>query len=101
MSCAASSPKIAAFQCAKPLVATEVPTVAPSPAHRCVNQFLQLELNPTALRRCLHHENHEHVVDGIDEEELAGNAVPAIFAERPLRVRPHRDAHGKAEAETA
>ncbi len=37
----------------------------------------------------------------IDEEERAGDAVPAIFAERQSRVGRLRRPHGKAEAEPA
>ena len=49
----------------------------------------------------MHHEYGEHVIGGVDEEEGAADAVPAVFAERPLRIRRHRGADGKAEAEAA
>ena len=49
---------------------------------RLIDQRLQLGLDPSALRRRLHHADHEHVVVGIDEEESAADAVPAIFADR-------------------
>ncbi len=65
------------------------------------DQRLQLELDASALRRRLHHEDDEHVVGGIDEEEGSADAVPAIFAERPLGICRHRGADRKAEAETA
>src|ERR1700694_565915 len=50
---------------------------------RLIDQPLQRQLNPSALRRRLRHEDHEHIVLRIDKEEGAGDAVPAVFAKRP------------------
>src|ERR1700738_936466 len=50
-----------------------------SPSQGLINESLQRQLNPAALRGRLHHTDHEHVVDRIDEEERAGGAVPAVF----------------------
>src|SRR5882672_11011862 len=48
---------------------------------------LQRQLDTTALRRGLHHADNEHVVLGIDKIEAAARAFPAVFTQRPCRVR--------------
>ena len=68
-------------------------------SERLVDQRLQFDLNALALRRRLHHANRKHVIFGIDEEERAAGAVPAIFAGRQRRIRDHAD--GKAETKAA
>src|SRR5258708_18852703 len=68
---------------------------------RLVDQCLQSQLNPSALRWRLHHEDHEHIVLRIDKKEGAPDAVPAIFAQRPGCAGIGRGSHGKAEAEAA
>ena len=70
-------------------------------AQRLKHHRLQRQLDPPALRRGLHHEDNEHVVLGIDKIEAAARAVPAVFAERPCRIRRRRGAHGKAKTEAA
>src|SRR5258708_4272119 len=68
---------------------------------RVIDQRLDLGLDPSALRRGLHHADHEHIIPGIDEEEGAGDAIPAIFADRQSGTRRLHGAYGKAEAEPA
>src|SRR6202158_6294871 len=72
-----------------------------SPPQRLIDQGLQRQLNPSALRRRLHHEDHEHIVLRIDKEEGAADAVPAIFAHWPGCPGIRQSAHGKAETEPA
>src|ERR1700712_6092924 len=76
-------------------------TLPQSLAERFIHDGLQRQLNPPALRPRVHHEDREHVVDGIDEIERAAGAVPAVFAERPAGARRRRGAHGEAETEAA
>src|SRR5260370_37796137 len=74
---------------------------ARSVLERLIDQRLQRQLNPSALRRCLHHEDYEHIVLRIDEKEGTGDAVPAIFACRPRCIWRLRGTHGKAKTEPA
>src|SRR3954447_21670168 len=75
--------------------------LAQPPAHRFIDQGLQRQLNPPALFGGLYHEDDEHVVLRVHEIERAAGGVPAIFAQRPGRIRRRRGAHGKAEPKTA
>ena len=50
---------------------------------RPIDLPLQRQLNSSALRGRLRHEDYEHVVLRIDEEEGPGGAVPTVFAKRP------------------
>src|SRR6476646_6750398 len=93
----ASQFRIATMDCFASLAMTFVAKLVPQ---RLVDQRLQRQLNPSALRRRLHHEDHEHIVLRIDKEEGAADAVPAIFAERPGCPGKGRRAHGKTETET-
>src|SRR5580693_9392209 len=69
----------------------------PSSVERLINQRLQFSLNPPALRRRLHHQDHEHIVLGIDKEESAADAVTAIFTCRQPCIWQLRGSHCEAE----
>ena len=56
-------------------------------AQRLKHDRLQRQLDTTALRRGLHHADNEHVVLGIDKIKAAARAVPAVFTQRPCRIR--------------
>jgi hypothetical protein len=56
-------------------------------AQRLKHDRLQRQLDATALRRGLHHADNEHVVLGIDKIETAARTIPAVFTQRPRRVR--------------
>src|SRR6516225_523603 len=73
--------------------------LALAPFHRLVDHRFQVQLDPSTLCGRHHHEDSKHVVHGVDEIETAAGAVPAVFTERPVRIRRWRGAHGKAQTE--
>src|SRR5260370_38761868 len=75
--------------------------LAQSLAQRLKHDRFQRQLDTSALRRGLHHKDNEQVVLGIDTIEAAARAVPAVFTQRPCRVRRRRGAHSKAKTEAA
>src|SRR5260370_7898287 len=64
--------------------------LAQSLAQRLKHDRFQRQLDTSALRRGLHHEDNEQVALRIDKIQPPAPTAPPLFPPRPLRPPPHR-----------